>query len=264
MPMNFAPNPKSTKDVLVTRADEQLARVRERIASADEEIARVTEKLSKIRRDDALEPGPQLARGRSVVRGLIGLLLASCIVVAALVSQSSRDGVKLIAARWVPQLVSMSSSSPIKPQSSSQPGPSFKLTMTEAASPQAAPLAKTGPESAAQMAAGTSELIELVQTMAREVTNQAREIEQLKAKQDQIVTDNSKAVEQLKAKQEDMARQLAKVSEQSAAPTTSPSPAGPAATASKPVQAQSPQARARPPAPRRWYPPPWRYYYEQW
>jgi len=35
------------KDVLIARADEQLARVRERIASADEEIARVTEQLSK-------------------------------------------------------------------------------------------------------------------------------------------------------------------------------------------------------------------------
>ena len=66
--MNSTP---STKDVLIARADEQLARVRERIASADEEIARVTEQLSKMERDDARNPSarhdPQPPRGKSAV-----------------------------------------------------------------------------------------------------------------------------------------------------------------------------------------------------
>ena len=51
--MNSPPN---TKDVLIARADQQLAGVRERIASVDEDIARVTERLSKMERDEARNP----------------------------------------------------------------------------------------------------------------------------------------------------------------------------------------------------------------
>jgi hypothetical protein len=264
--MNSTPN---TKDVLMARADEQLARVRERIASADEEIARVTEKLSKMERDDASNPsarpgddarnpsarlGPQPPRGKSTVPGPIGLLpigmlLAACLAVAALVSQLSRDGVMLIAARWMPQRVSTSFSP--------QPSPSFKLTTAEAAPAQAAPLARSGPQDAEPSVARVSELTQLQQATARDVANLKREIEQLKVNQDQIATDNSKAIEQLKAKQEDMARLLAKVSEQSALPKTSPPSAGPT---------QSPQARLRPqaPPPRRQYPPRWQYLDDGW
>jgi hypothetical protein len=271
--MNSTPN---TKDVLIARADEQLARVRERIASADEDIARVTEQLLKMERDDAHNPsarpvddarnpsarsGPQPPRGKSSVPGSIGLLpigllVAACLVVAALVSQLSRDGVTLIGARWTPQRVSTSVSPPTSPPSSAQPGPSFELTTAETAPARAAPLARTGPQDAAQAAAGVTELMQLQQATARDVANLKREIEQLKVKQDQIATDNSKAIEQLKAKQEDMARLLAKVSEQSALPMTSPPSAGPT---------QSPQARMRPrvPPPRRQYPPRWQYY-DEW
>lgn len=270
MTVNSTPNPNSTKDPLLARGDEQLARVRERIASADEQIARVTEQLSSMERAGASNsspgPGPQLRRGRSALRVLIGLLLAACIVLAALVSQSSRDGLKPILARWAAQLVSTSSSPPNNPPFSAQPGPSFQQVATaEVIPPQAVPLPQIGPQDAAPTAAGTSEPMQLLQTMTRHVANMEREIEQLKVKQDQIAGDNSKAIEQLKAKQEDMARLLSKVSEQSARPITSPPPAGPAPTASKPAPTQSPQARARPLTPPRWqYPPPPRYYYDQW
>jgi hypothetical protein len=270
--MNSTPN---TKDVLIARADEQLARVRERIASADEEIARVTEQLSKMERDDAHNPsarpgddarnpsarsGPQPPRGKSAVPGSIGLLsigllLAACLVVAALVSHLSRDGVTLIGARWTPQRVSTSFSPPTNPLSA-QPGPSSELTKAETAPAQAAPPARTGPQDAAPAAAGVFELMQSQQATARDVANLKREIEQLRVKQDQIATDNSKAIEQLKAKQEDMVRLLAKVSEQSALPMASPPSAGPT---------QSPQARMRPraPQPRRQYPPRWQYY-DEW
>jgi len=271
--MNSTPN---TKDVLIARADEQLARVRERIASADEEIARVTERLSKMERDDAHKPsakpgddarnpsagsGPQPLRAKSAVPGsigllLIGLLLAACLVVAALVSQLSRDGVTLIGARWTSQRVSTSFPPPTDPPSSAQPSPSFELTTAETAPAQAAPLARTGPQDAAPAAAAVSELMQSQQATARDVANLKQEIEQLKVKQDQIATDNSKAIEQLKAKQEDMARLLAKVSEQSALPMMSPPSAEPI---------QSPLARMRPraPPPRRQYTPRWRYY-DEW
>jgi hypothetical protein len=268
--MNSTPD---TKDVLITHADEQLARVREKIASADEEIARVTEQLSKMERDDApnplvrpgddarkpsARPDPQPPRGKSAVPGsidllLIGLLLAACLIVAALVSQLSRDGVTLIAARWMPQRASTSFSPPTNPPLPAQPGPST----AEAAPAPAAPLAATGPQDAASAAAGSSELMQLQQATARDVADLMREIEQLKLKQDQIASDNSKAVEQLKAKQEDMARLLAEVSAQSALPKTSPPSAGPT---------RPPQARMRPqaPRPRRQYPPRWQYDDDEW
>src|SRR5450432_1265142 len=204
--MNSTPN---TKDVLIARADEQLARVRERIASADEEVARVTEQLSKMERDDTHKPSarsgddarnpsarsdPQPPRGKSAVPGsigllAIGLLLVACLVVAALVSQLSRDGVTLIGARWTRQRVSTSFSPPTNPSLSAQPDPSFELTTAETAPAQAATLARTGPQDAAPAAAGAaavSELMQLQQAMARDVANLKREIEQLKVKQDQL------------------------------------------------------------------------------
>jgi hypothetical protein len=272
--MNSTPN---TKDVLIARADEQLERVREQIASADEEIARVTEQLSKMERDDARNPSatpgddarspsaspdPQPPRGKSAGPGStdllpIGLLLAACLVVAALVSYLFRDGVTLIAARWTPQRVSTSFSQSTNPPLSAQPGPSFELITAEAAPAQAVPLARTGPQDAAPAAAGISELMQLQQATARDVANLKQEIEQLRVKQDRIATDNSNAIEQLKAKQEDTARVLAKISEQSALPKTSPPSAGP------PLM---PQARMRPqaPPPRRQHRPRWQYYDDEW
>jgi hypothetical protein len=272
--MNSPPN---TKEVLIARADQQLAGVRERIASVDEDIARVTERLSKMQRDEvrnpptgpeddarnpSARPGPQPPRAKSAVPGStgllpIGLLLAACLVVAALVSLLYRDAVTLIAARWTPQRVSTSFSQPTNPPLSAQPDPSFKLIMAEAAPAQAAPVAQTGPQDAAPAAAEVSELMQLQQATARDVANLKQEIEQLKMKQDQIATDNSKAIEQLKAMREDVARLFAKVSEQSALPKTSPPSAGPT---------QSLQARMRPqaPPPRRRHPPRWQYYDDEW
>jgi len=213
--------------------------------------------------DDARNPSARpTPRGKSAAPGSIGLrpiglLLAACLVLAALVSQLSRDGVALIAARWMPQRISTSLWPPTNPPQSAQPSPSFKLTTAEAAPVQAAPLARSGPQDAEPSVARVSELTQLQQATARDVANLKREIEQLKVNQDQIATDNSKAIEQLKAKQEDMARLLAKVSEQSALPKTSPPSAGPT---------QSPQARLRPqaPPPRRQYPPRWQYLDDGW
>jgi hypothetical protein len=272
--MNSPPN---TKEVLIARADQQLAGVRERIASVDEDIARVTERLSKMQRDEVrnpsagpeddvgnplARPGPQPPRAKSALPGStgllpIGLLLAACLVVATLVSLLYRDAVTLIAARWTPQRVSTSFSQPTNPPLSAQPDPSFKLIMAEAAPAQAAPVAQTGPQDAAPAAAEVSELMQLQQATARDVANLKQEIEQLKMKQDQIATENSKAIGQLKAMQEDMARLFAKVSEQSALPKTSPPSAGPP---------QSLQARMRPqaPPPRRRHPPRWQYYDDEW
>src|SRR5258707_1321885 len=110
--MNSTPNPKAIdpNDVLIARADERLAHAYEQIARADEQLVRVNEKLSKLEHDaaphPAAVPGRRPSRGRAALRGLIGLLLAGCIFVAAFVSQSSYgDAAKQIFARWTPQLI---------------------------------------------------------------------------------------------------------------------------------------------------------------
>jgi hypothetical protein len=277
--MNSTPN---AKDVLKAQTDEQLERAREGLASVREGIARVTEKLSNMERADAgtpsvragdhagnssvaQEPPPQQPsqppRVKSAVSGSvnllpIGLLLAACLVVAALVSQFS-----LIAARWMPQRVATSSSQPANPPSSAQPDPSLKLLTAAAAPAQTAPLAPTGPQDAAPAAAGVSELMQLQQATARDVAGLKQEIEQLKVKQDQIITGNSKAIEQLKAKLDDMTRLLAKVSEQSALPKTSPPSASPPSAA--PPPSHQARMRLRPP-PRRQYRPRWQYDDDEW
>jgi hypothetical protein len=261
--MNSTPN---TKDVLIVRADEQLARAYEQIARADEQLARMSEQFSKIERDatqierdathdPSVGSGPQPPRGRPARRDLIGLLSAVCIVgivVAAFVLQSSHGGMTLIGAHWAPQLISTPSLPSKNPPFPAQPDPSpVQVTAAEAAPPQAAPLSHTGPQDAATAASAASELTQLLQKMTGDIANLEQAMEQIKAKQDQIASDNAKAIEQLKTKQEDMARLLAKVSEQSALPKTSPPSARPP---------QPPHALR----PRRQYPPRWQYYDDEW
>ena len=256
--MNSTPTPKADEphNALIARADEQLAHAHEQIARADEQLARVTEQLAKMERDTARPP----SAGRPALRALVGLTLAACIVVAALVLQSSYGGgAKLVVARWAPQLVSTPSLLPENALLPAQPAPSIvQVAAAEAAPPQATPLAQTAPQDAAPTAtAALPDHTQLLQTMARDLANVERNIEQLKANQQQIASDNSKAIEELKASQEEIKRVLARVSEQNL-PKTSPPPTQPTPTLRKPERTlQSPHARARPRIPREWL-------YEDW
>jgi TolA-binding protein len=115
-------------------------------------------------------------------------------------------------------------------------------------------LPQAAPQDAAPAApAALPDQTQLLQTMARELADMQRSIEQLKANQQQISSDNSKAVGELKASQEEIKRVLARVSEQNV-PKTSPPPAPPAPAVRKPERTlPSPQARARPrPPPGQW------------
>ncbi len=89
-----------SRNVLSSRADEQLARTYEQIKSADEKLARMRQQLSRLERD-AARYRPRRSRGKPWLRGLIGLLAATCIVAAAFLSQSPYGGA---VARWAPQL----------------------------------------------------------------------------------------------------------------------------------------------------------------
>jgi hypothetical protein len=246
-------------DVLIARADDRLAHAYKQIASADEQIARVNEQLSKLEHDAArhpsVAPGHLRSRGRPTPRGLIGLLLAACIFVAAFVSQSSYgDAAKLIIGRWAPQLIF---ASPLPPENQPglpvQPGPSVRLAAAEPVPPQSTSSAQSAPQDVAPTAAPVSpEVAQLLQTMARDLANVEQGIEQLKASQEQMATDNAKAVEQLKASQEQITRLIAKASEQNLQPKiAAPLPrAVTTPTTRKPVpKLPSPHARAQPRAP---------------
>jgi hypothetical protein len=259
--MNSIPTPKAIEpnDALVARADERLAHAYEKIARADEQLARVSEQLAKMEREAASPPsagpGPQSPPGRPGLRALAGLLLAACIIVAALFLQSSYGGeARLAVARWVPQLVSTPSLPPANPPSPAEPAPStVQVAAAEAVAPQATPSVQTVPQDAPPTAAASvPDQTELLQSMARDLANLERNIEQLKANQQQIASDNSRAIEGLKASQEEIKRVLAKVSEPNP-PRTSPPPAQPPLTLRKLERTiQPPVARARPRIPREW------------
>jgi hypothetical protein len=264
--MNSTPTPEATgpHNARIARADEQLAHAYEQIAHADEELTRLSEQVAKMERDAApppsAGPGPQSPPRRPALWALVGLPLAACIVVAALVWQSSYGGgAKLVVARWAPQLVSTPSLPPENAPLPAPPAPSVvQAAAAEAAPPQATLLAQAAPQAAAPAAAAAlPDQAQLLQAMARDLANVERTIEQLKANQQQIASDNSKAIEELKASQEEIKRALARVSEQNL-PKASPPAAQPAPALRKPERKlQSPYARARPRMPREWI-------YDEW
>ena len=264
MDSTSAPKAVGPDDALIARADERLAHAYEQIARADEQLARLTEQLAKMERDAAhppsVEPGPQPSPWRLALRASVGLLLAAFIIVAALVLQSSYGArAKLIVARWAPQFASTSSPQSENPPLPAQPEPSIvQVAAVGTAPPQAMPSAQTAPQDAAPIATpALPDQAQLLQGMARALANVERDIEQLKASQQQTASDNSRAIERLKATQEEMTRLLAGVSER-IPPKTSPPPTLPTATTRKPERTlHSPQARARPRIPRDWS-------YEDW
>ena len=239
------------------RADERLAHAHEEMNRADEQLARLSERVAKMERDEARPPsagsGPQTPPRRPTLRVL--LPLAACIVVAALVLQSSYGGgPKVVVARGAPQVVSTPTLPPENPPFPAQPAPSMgQVAAAETAPPQATPVAQTVPQDATPpTTAAVPDQTQLLQTMARDLANLERSIEQLKANQQQIASDNSKAIVELKASQEEIKRVLARVSEQNL-PKTLPPPAPPAPTLRKPERIlQSPYARARPRIRREW------------
>ena len=260
--MNSTPASKAVEshDGVFARADEQLAHAYEQIARADEELTRVSEQVAKMERDAARPrpssagPGRQSPPGRPALRTLVGLLLAACIVVAALVLQSSYGaGTKLAVARWAPQLVS--TLPPENPPLPVQPALStVQVAAAETAPPQATPPAQTTPQDAAPtVTAALPEPPQLLQTMARDLVNLQRNIEQLKANQQQMASDTLKAIEELRARQEEITRVLARVSEQTP-PKTSPPPTQPTPALRRPERTlqSSPHVRVRPRIPREW------------
>jgi len=174
-----------------SRVDEQLAHVYEQIKSTDEQIAHAEAQLSRQQRETPRSLPPR-SRNRPWLRGILGLLLAGYIVAAAFVSQSSYGDAL---AQSAPQLVSALTFPLEKLMLFTQPNPS-SVQLTAVETPTAVPV--------------STEPAELLQTMARDLANVEREIEQLKASQQQLASDNAKAIEQIKASQEQAARDNAR------------------------------------------------------
>ncbi len=191
------------REALISRVDEQLSHVHEQIKSADEQLASMGAQVSRQQRE-APRSVPRRSRDRPWLRGIVGLLLAAYIVAAAFVSQSSfGDAV----ARRAPQLVSALTLPLEKLVLFAQPSPSS----VQLAAAEPVPPAQITPHDVMPTAAPVSpEPARLLQTMAADLANLEREIEQLKASQQQLASDNAKAIEQLRASQEQAARDVAR------------------------------------------------------
>ena len=199
--------------------------------------------------------------------GLDPRRLAPRVIVAAfLVLQSSYgDGAKLVVARWAPQLVSTPPSPPENLPSPAPPAPAtFQVAAAESVPAKAPPpprvttLAQAAPQDAAPAApATTPDQTQLLQTIARDLANLERNIEQLRTNQQQMASDNAKAIADLKANQDEMKRALARTSDQAPARATPP-PAQPVPALRKPERPR-PQVRARPR-----YPYPQEWIYDDW
>lgn len=253
--MNSTPSPKAIEpdDVLVARADQRLAHAYAQIARADEQIARVNEQLSKLDQGAAPDPSAVLsrrpARRGSLLRGLIGLLLAAGIFLAAFFSQSPYgDAARLMIAGWTPQRLL---TSPLPPEGfGAQTSPSpVQLAAAEPAAAQSIAASPTAPQDVTPTAAPMApELAQLLQTMARDLANAQQGIEQLKASQEQAARENARAIEELKAGQEQMTRLMAKATEKASEKVSEPKVSEPKASEPK-ASGPNPRLRTATPAP---------------
>lgn len=259
--MSATSTPKSIEPFDGSAERERLAHAYEQIRRADEELTRLSERVAKMQRASERPPSAgrerRSAPGRPALRALVGLPLAAFVVVAAIAFQSSYGGGTKPVIASSPQLGSTPSSPPENPSSPAQPALSIvQVAAAETAPPQPTPVAESPPhETAPTTTAAIPDQTQLLQTMARDLANLERSIEQLKATQQQMASDNAKDIAELKASQEEIKRVLARVSEQSSS-KASPPPTQPTQTLHKPERTvQPPRARARPP--REWMDDEW-------
>jgi hypothetical protein len=218
-------------------------------------------------------PGRRSSGGGLVFRGIVGLLIPTCIGAGAIALWSHGDAARQVIAEWAPQPGPISlpaAENPVPPQPSP---PAVRVSAATPAPPQQVPPAQSAPEDAVPTSALPSPTpTQPLQPMASDLAAMEQEIEQLKASiqqlrasQEQLVRDNAEAAEQIKAEraqmardnesaaeqlkatQDQMARLIAKVSEQNLQPKTpAPRPRPIDLATSKPASQLSSPARARP------------------
>ena len=281
----------------IKRADEQLTEMSERLAKIEGDTPRPAAAAPAPSSQPASSPvaespppqvpPPQPAPAKAASRNPMALLMAAGFVVTALVLSAYGGG---IVTRWAPQLGAKPSSPPEGPTLAAQSAPALvqvasadtaplpatpqaastlptlsqatSLAQAQTAPQEAAPPAATAPAPAPPAAAAPPDQAQLLQKIARDLAALERNIEQLRANQQQMASDNSKAIGELKASQEEMKRTLAKAPEQPVPPRASspPPPKPPVSVVRRPERTyQPPPVRARP----RYYPRE-QWYYDDW
>jgi hypothetical protein len=222
--MHSTPGPKQTdsRNVLVAPADEEFANALSRPARGQERASVLAQDAALYASESQIHVDtfrPARARRRPALLGsLVGLLLAACLSVAAIVYYG--DEAKPTIARWSQQLVPTSSQLLEKATPAQQSAPSAQTAALEQVSPAPAPPEQAGqaqiaPVDVAPTAAQVPPVLaELLQTIMRDLANVEQEIEQLRTSQTQIARDDAIVAEQVKASQEQIARIIAKASEQ--------------------------------------------------
>jgi hypothetical protein len=243
-------------DIGQARADEQRAQANEQVTQsasnpkatesasgliepADERLSRETEQISKPEpnavQDPSPVPGRPLSAGRPALRGLIGLLLAASIFVAAFVSQSSHiDPARLTVVRWAAQLGS-TSSEPLNQSERRVPRgvSAAQLNAGESMASQPTPSPQTAPQEVAATASLSLDQAQMLQVIARDLAKLGQRIEELNTRQEQMAGENAKLdqaqmlqamapdlaklgqrIEELNTRQEQMAGENAKAIEQ--------------------------------------------------
>ncbi|WP_439361959.1 hypothetical protein [Bradyrhizobium sp. DASA03007] len=312
-----APKPDAAKPD-EARADGGLTRAYDRIKSAEEDLARLDRLVSGMERDsegqrtshatagrtaaatsgnkaptpDAKVPNAGvrdqgLKGDRTMVRALVGLVLAIGLLGAAFASQY-RDEAKSIGtsimARWAPPAVSPPPQASAA-ESAAQP-PAVQLAAADGPSPVPAPPVAKDTESAAKPAAAapapdpsSSDLAQSLKAITSELASINGKLEQLKSRNDQTLREQADTIQQLKAAQEKDAADNARLAAQVQALQTQLT-ASSASAAAKPVarsvmnndahaRPHVPAAEPRRPRPPRgpWMPPPYMadpYGYPDW
>lgn len=222
--MNSMLNPKASDphDVAIAALAEDLenaGRADERFAGADKQTSKLEQDATRhLSEQQKRPPSPRSwsSLGRLALPGFIGLLLAVCICVAALLWQSFYgDAVKVIFTQSAPQHVSRSSLPLENQELPAQSRSTVNVARADTALRQPAPQGPTTPRGAAPIAAPISpELEQWLWTMARDLASTEQAIQQLKTGQDQMARDNAELVRQLKAAQAQIVRDNAELGEQ--------------------------------------------------
>jgi hypothetical protein len=180
--------------------------------------------------DDVLGSAGRSIAGRAA-RGVIALLLAACIGLAAVTWKSYGETAKRKIAKLATQFV-VTSSLP-----SEESAPTVPPAVPDAASAEPAALVQTAPKSVAIAAeAPTADSAQLLQSTARDLLALTREVEQLKA-----------GMEQLKVNQQQTLRDVAQSSEQKVRSRTSAPALRSADTRSRKPSFSTTQPAAAPP-----------------
>ena len=152
---------------------------------------------------DPVKGEPRKSFGRRLLRGVIGMILTACVAGAAMLWQSHSDVVRQIVTKSVaPIIVALLSrkESPVVEESSGSPV--VQASVAPAASaPSASQNVADNPGSTAA-ASPSPEAAQLLQSLARELTNLRQDMEQMKA-----------AIAELKASDDQMAREIVKASD---------------------------------------------------